>query len=156
MTTFLLAVSIWLHALATVVLIGQYTLLSLIYLPVFAQQLKGSTLGAMLDGVAGRARFFIFGALGLFIVTGVVLMFGDANYTGFGDFGNAWSVVMLAKHVLVLVMIGIGVYIDRGILTRLAEPSTAEAATGSFRRAVSAMMICGLVVLLLTAVAQVL
>ena len=81
-------------------------------------------------------------------------MLGDANYVGFGDFGNAWSVVMLVKHVLVLVMIGIGVYIDRGILTRLAAPSTAEAALRSFRRAVNAMMISGLIVLLLTAAAQ--
>ena len=156
MTPILLAVSIWLHALATVVLIGHYTLLGLIYLPAFTQQLKGSALGATLESVAGRARLFVFGSLGIFVVTGVYLMLGDANYRGFGDFGNAWSVVMLVKHILVLAMIGIGAYIDRGILTRLADAATTGAAARSLRQAANAMMVCGTVVLLLTAAAQVL
>ena len=154
MTPILLVASIWLHALATVFLIGQYTLLSLIYLPVFTRRLEGSALGAVLEAVAGRARPFIFGSLGIFIVTGIYLILGDANYIGFGDFGNAWSVVLLVKHVLVFAMIGIGVYIDRGVLTRLAEASTMETATRRLRPAVNAMTVCGFIVLLLTAAAQ--
>ena len=61
MTIILLGASIWLHTLATVILIGQYTLLGLIYLPVFARQLNGTALGAMLESVAGGARLFVFG-----------------------------------------------------------------------------------------------
>ncbi len=38
MSQLLIALSMWLHALATVILIGHYVLLSLIYLPVMAEK----------------------------------------------------------------------------------------------------------------------
>jgi len=81
-------------------------------------------------------------------------MLADSNYRGFGNFSDTWSMAMLIKHAIVFVMIGIGAYLDRVVVPRLAETLAAEQVTGGLKRAVTAMMISGVIVLLLTATAQ--
>jgi uncharacterized membrane protein len=159
MNPILVAGSIWLHAWATVVLIGYYVFLSLVYVPIFRQHLTGNTLAAVAKGISTRSRPWIGASVLIFIVTGIYLMLIDTNYLGVGNFGNAWSIVMLIKHVLVLVMIGAGIYTDRVVLDKLAQPALAEAArTATLKRytqLVNGLMIAGVFILLLTALAQV-
>ena len=78
-----IALSVWLHALGTVILIGHYLLLSVIYLPVLEK--NGGTL---LSEISKRSRPWMFVSLAIFMVTGIYLMFVDPNYLGVGDFGN--------------------------------------------------------------------
>jgi uncharacterized membrane protein len=108
MPQILTALSIWLHALGTVVLIGHYFLLSVIYLPVLA---KNS--GTALSEISKRSRPWMYLSLVTFMVTGIYLMFADPNYLGVGNFGNLWSVMMLVKHLLILGMIGLGILVQR-------------------------------------------
>ncbi|MDQ2692712.1 MAG: hypothetical protein M3Y68_11805, partial [Chloroflexota bacterium] len=103
MSQILIALSIWLHALATVVFIGHYLLLSVIYLP--ALQQNGAT---FLSAISERSRLWMYASLVIFMVTGIYLMFADPNYLGVGDFGNFWSAMMLVKHLLIVAMIGLG------------------------------------------------
>jgi hypothetical protein len=49
MSTFLVALSTWLHVLATIVMIGHYLFLSLIYLPVFERQMQANPCVASLS-----------------------------------------------------------------------------------------------------------
>jgi uncharacterized membrane protein len=158
MPQFWIAISTWLHTLATVVLVGYYVLLSLVYLPVFSQHLDGQTFGTVLGSVSGKVRLWIFAAIGIFIITGIYLMLIDTNYLGFANFGNTWAVAITVKHLLVLVMIGLGVYQDRAIVRRLADPSTAAAdrpaMLGRLKLTTNVASLCGVVILLLTAVAQ--
>lgn len=42
-------------------------------------------------------------------------MLADPNYLGVGDFGNPWSLLMPAKPVLIVAMIGMG-FVFNGLL----------------------------------------
>ena len=152
MSQILIALSVWLHAIATVILIGHYLLLSAIYLPVLE---KGG--GMFLSQISKRSRPWMYGALVIFIVTGIYLMFSDPNYLGVGDFGNFWSVMMLVKHLLVVGMIGLGFWFNAFLRVgpMMASNNSAELGVRRFRRYSNLMAISGILVLLLTALAQV-
>ena len=85
MSQLLFSLSTWLHALATVIFIGHYLLLTLIYLPVLAKAPSG---GMMLSAISKRSRGWMYASLVVFAVTGIYLTFADSNYLGLGNFGN--------------------------------------------------------------------
>jgi uncharacterized membrane protein len=153
MSQFLTALSVWLHALATVVFIGHYLLLALIYLPALS---KGEN-GFALSEISKRSRAWMYVALLIFIVTGTYLMVIDSGYLGFMDFGNFWGILMLVKHILIVGMIAIG-FLFNAILRvgpMMSSNSGVEQAIARFRTYVNVMAVSGVLVLLLTALAQV-
>ncbi|HEX9388415.1 MAG TPA: hypothetical protein VF918_18970 [Anaerolineales bacterium] len=152
MSQILIALSVWLHALGTVVLIGHYLLLSGIYLPVLTRYN-----GAILSEISKRSRPWMYGSLLIFIVTGILLMFADPNYLGVGNFSNVWGVLMLIKHLLVIGMIGLGFWFNAILRVGplMSSNTGAAQAIARFRNYVNAMAVCGVLVLLLTALAQV-
>ena len=152
MSQILVALSVWLHAVGTVILIGHYLLLSAIYLPVLQ---KGG--GMFLSQISKSSRPWMYGALVIFMVTGIYLMFIDPNYLGIGDFGNFWSIMMLVKHLLVVGMIGLGFWFNAFLRVgpMMASSNSAELGIRRFRTYSSLMAISGVLVLLLTALAQV-
>ncbi len=79
MSHILIALSVWLHAVGTVILIGHYLLLSVIYLPVLEKD--G---GTFLSQISKRSRPWMYISLVIFMVTGIYLMFADPNYMGVG------------------------------------------------------------------------
>ena len=151
MSPILTALSVWLHATGTVILIGHYLLLSIIYLPVLEKD--G---GTFLSQISKRSRPWMYGSLVIFMVTGIYLMFADPNYLGVGDFGNLWGVLMLVKHLLIVVIVALG-FIFNAILRvgpRMASNHSAEIGLRRFRLYSNLMAISGVLVLLLTALAQ--
>lgn len=97
----LIAFSIWLHALATVVFNGHFVLLALVYLPAAKDQ-PDIPVGAILGEFSKRSQAWMYAALLIFLITGIHLMFFDPNDLGIRDFGNLWSILMLVKHILIL------------------------------------------------------
>jgi uncharacterized membrane protein len=152
MSQILVGLSYWLHALGTVVLIGHYLLLSVIYLPVLAKKD-----GTILSEISKRSRPWMYISLLIFIITGIYLMFADPNYLGFGGFGNLWGILMLVKHLLVLGMIAIGFWFNAILRVgpMMSSNNSAEQAISRFRFYANLMAISGVLVLLLTAFAQV-
>lgn len=152
MSQFLIALSVWLHALATVVLIGHYLLLSFIYLPVLEKD--G---GMFLSEISKRSRSWLYASLLVFVVTGTYLMLIDSGYLGFMNFGNFWGIVMLLKHILVFGMIGLGFWYNAFLRVgpMMASNNSAELGIRRFRMYSNLMAISGVLVLLLTALAQV-
>ena len=152
MSQILIALSVWLHAVGTVLLIGHYLLLSLIYLPVLEK--NG---GTFLSEISKRSRPWMYISLLIFMVTGIFLMFADPNYLGVGDFGNFWSIMMLVKHLLVVAMIGLGFWYNAFLRVgpMMASNNSAEQGVRRFRMYSNLMAISGVLVLLLTALAQV-
>jgi uncharacterized membrane protein len=151
MSQILTALSVWLHALATVVLIGHYFLLSTIYLPVLSKNN-----GVALSEISKRSRPWMYLALGIFVVTGIYLMFVNPSYLGIGNFGNLWSVMMLAKHLLIGGMIGLGFWFNAFLRVgpMMASNNSAELGIRRFRMYSNWMAILGVWVLLLTALSQ--
>lgn len=150
MSEFFIAASVWLHALGTVVFIGHFVLLAAIYLPV----LSGN--GAALSEISKRSRYWMYASLIIFAITGVYLTFVDPNYLGIGNFNNFWAVMMLVKHILIFVMVGMGFWYNAILrVGPMMQSNDAGPAIARFRKYVNAMAVCGVLVLLLTALAQV-
>jgi uncharacterized membrane protein len=151
MSQILIALSVWLHALATVIFIGHFVLLSTLYLPVLEK--NG---GLFLSQISKRSRPWMYGSLAVFMVTGIYLMFADPNYLGVGNFGNLWSVMMLVKHILIVAMIGLGFWYNAFLRVgpMMASNNSAELGIRRFRLYSSLMAIAGIWVLLLTALSQ--
>jgi uncharacterized membrane protein len=151
MTPILIALSYWLHALATVIFIGHFVLLAVMYLPALADT------PAALSAISKRSRIWMYASLLVFTITGVYLMFVDPNYLGIGKFDNFWSVMMLIKHLLIVGMIGMGFWFNTimRVGPLMSSNTGSVQAVARFRWYVNAMAICGVLVLLLTALAQV-
>ncbi|MBK9925069.1 MAG: hypothetical protein IPP66_07230 [Anaerolineales bacterium] len=149
MTQFLISISTWLHAMATVVFIGHFVLLAGIYIPALSKN------GPALSEISKRSRLWMYASLLVFAITGTHLMMIDPGYLGFMDFGNFWGGVMLVKHILVFAMIGMGFWFNAiQRVGPLMSSNYPEKAIGNFRKYVNAMAVCGVLVLLLTALAQ--
>ncbi len=156
MSQFLIALSVWLHALGTVILIGHYLLLALIYLPSL-HKTQTNISGPILSEISKRSRPWMYASLLIFIVTGTYLMLIDPGYLGFMDFGNLWGILMLVKHILVLGMIAIGFWFNAILRVgpMMSSNNSAEQAIARFRSYSTLMGISGVIVLLLTALAQI-
>jgi uncharacterized membrane protein len=156
MSETLTALSFWLHSLAMTIFIGHYLLLAVIYLPAMRQ----STLdvaGPILSSISRQSRRWMYGSLVVFMITGIYLMLVDPGYLGVGNFGNSWSIMMLVKHILIMVMIAAGFWFNaiRRVGPMLSSRNGAEQAYGQFKLYVNIMAISSVLVLLLTAISQV-
>ena len=153
MSPLLLATSTTLHALAMIVFIGHYLLLSLIYLPALSTM---DNAGKALGEISRRSRPWMYGAIFVFAVTGVHLMLVNPNYRGIGNFSNPWAMLMLIKHLIIVVMIGLGFWFNAIQRVGPAMRSNSGAALGvvKFRQYSNSMAICGVLVLALTALSQ--
>jgi uncharacterized membrane protein len=154
MSQFLFSLSTGLHALATVIMIGHYLLLALLYFPVLSKENGG---GAILSAISKRSRMWMYASLAVFAVTGTHLTFADPNYLGLGDFGNFWSILMLVKHLLIMAMMALGFWYNAVLRVgpMLLSNNGAEQALARFGLYSKLMAGCGVLILLLTALAQV-
>jgi uncharacterized membrane protein len=154
MTQLLIATANTLHALATVVFVGYYLLLSLLYLPVLAKPEAGG--GAALGEISRRSRAWLYVSLVIFALTGVYLTLADPSYLGIGQFTNSWAVLMLVKHIVILVMVALGFWYNfiQRVGQSLRSHPTDTQQMAHFRRYCTAMTIGGILVLVLTAFAQ--
>jgi len=152
MSPILIPLSVWLHVLATVIFIGFYLLLALIYLPILSK----SENGPILSEISKRSQPWLYVSLLIFVVTGIILMFADPNYLGFGNFGNFWGIVIVVKHTLILVMVAAGFWYNARLRVgpRMGSGQETAQAISRFRQYVYVMAVSGVLVLLLTALAQ--
>lgn len=150
MSQILISLSTWLHAIASVVFIGHFVLLAGIYIPALSKN------GTALSEISKRSRLWMYASLLVFAITGTHLMLIDSGYLGFMDFGNFWGIVMLVKHILVIAMIGMGFWFNAIMrVGPMMSSNNPEQAITRFRKYVNAMAVCGVLVMLLTALAQV-
>jgi uncharacterized membrane protein len=153
MPNYLVALSTWLHALATIVMIGYYLFTTLVYLPIFTSQMDANSLRNLLEQVSARLRPYFGGSLLIFLITGTHLMLINERYLGLGAiFGNAWSVLIVIKHVVVLVFLALAVYSERAFLGQISDGN--PEALKRFQLVLNTNTILGLVILLVTSIAQ--
>jgi len=147
----------WLHLLATVALLGYYAILGLIVLPAIRGIVAPRELGESIAAIERRATPVIVGSLVIFLATGVYLMVTDTRYGGVGNVtGSTWATLFLVKHVVVVAMVGLGMYVDALVVRRFAVPGSPDQPAAVRRLAVStvAMTVLGAAVLFLTAAGQ--
>ncbi len=155
MSHILTALAISLHNLATVVFIGYFMVLALVCLPAL-QGCMPEMRGAAISAISRRSRHWLYLSLAVFAVTGSYLTISDPSYMGLGNFTGPWAMLMLVKHMLIFVMIGLGAWFN-GILRvgpQASSNSGAAHAIGRFHAYIRAQAITGAAVLLLTGIAQ--
>lgn len=153
MDNILVAISTWLHALATIIMIGYFIFMSLVYLPVLGSRMQAKALRDLLEQVSARLRPFFGGSLLIYVVTGTHLMLINENYLGLGKFfANPWSVLIVIKHVLVVPFLALAVISERACLRRISDDK--PEALRQFRWALNIDAILGVSIILLTTIAQ--
>lgn len=119
-----LALSLFVHIVATVLWIGGLLVTMLLVWPAITRQLADTPqLYRLLLNL--RQRFYPISNLCLaaLIVTGLFQMTADPFYDGLLTFDNTWSQVMLAKHLLIAVMALAGLALQYGVAPSLERTS---------------------------------
>jgi uncharacterized membrane protein len=124
--------SAWLHTVAFVIAWGYYGVLARMILPGLARTIEPALRSDALLAIERRALPFVLLSMVLFTVSGSYLLVTDPQYAGLGNFGSSWAALMLGKHVLVVVFIGLGVVVDR--LIRWAADVADERARDTYLR----------------------
>ncbi len=100
-----LALVYWLHMLATVAWIGGIVSISILVLPAAHKSLKPVDLLAFIDALQKRLEPLAWFSLGLLIATGLFQLSANSHYNSFLDVSTQWSLAILVKHGLVVVMV---------------------------------------------------
>jgi uncharacterized membrane protein len=165
MPTWVLALSFWLHMVATVIWVGGLALMALVVWPGARAALgPGPELAELIRQVQRRFTPWAWTSLAVLIATGLTQMTANKNYDGFLRITNAWTAAILAKHLAVGGMMLIGGYMQWGLQPELARLALLEARDRAapdaerLRRRELILtrlnLLCGLLVLALTAIAR--
>jgi uncharacterized membrane protein len=100
-----LALTFWLHLLATVTWIGSLVSISLLVLPAAARTLKPADQLDLISAIQKRLEPVAWFSLSLLVATGLFQMSVNIHYNGFLSTSNQWSISILIKHILVVIMI---------------------------------------------------
>jgi uncharacterized membrane protein len=95
----------WFHLLATVTWVGSLVAISVLFQPAARRTLKPADQLAFIDAVQKRLEPVAWFSLSVLVVTGLFQMSVNPHYNGFLSLSNQWSIAMLIKHSLVVLMV---------------------------------------------------
>lgn len=162
LTFWVLALSYWVHLLATVIWLGGIALMAFIAWPALRQGTLSTNQWFQL-----QKRFlpWVNASLVVLLITGFVQMTNDEHYGGFLVFDGIWAWAILLKHLAYIGMVGLTIYLQFSLypamnrLQLLAEtrPEAAEAERAKLSRQeirfLRLNVICATAVLFFTAIA---
>lgn len=152
----LLAIANFLHLIATMTWIGGMILARLVIAPALAK-LPPETGRSAMRAIAERAASYTYGALVVFVITGLAMLSQNPNYAGFLVFDTLWTRVILIKHAVIVVLVISTAYVNETVNRKLAvlAPGDAGYARWAERRKDLGDMnfLLGLIILGLTAIA---
>jgi uncharacterized membrane protein len=100
-----LALTYWLHLLATVSWVGSLAGVSFLVLPAMKRSLEPETQLVFLEAMQKRLEPIAWFSMTLLVLTGLFQMSVNPHYDGFISVSTQWSVAILTKHLLVIVMV---------------------------------------------------
>ena len=103
--TWAIALVFWLHMLATVAWLGGLAAIAILVLPISKRVLKPVDQLAFIAGVQKRLEPLAWFSLAILIATGLFQLSINPHYDGFLSTTGQWSLAILTKHSLVVVMI---------------------------------------------------
>jgi uncharacterized membrane protein len=95
----------WLHMLAAVTWVGSLAAISILVLPTARRTLQPLQQIDFVTAIQTRVEGVAWFSLALLAVTGLFQMSSNPHYDGFLATSNQWSLAMLAKHTLTVVMV---------------------------------------------------
>ncbi len=100
-----LALTYWLHMLATVTWIGSLAGISFLVLPAMQRSLNPKTQLVFIEAMQKRLEPIAWFSISLLILTGLFQMSVNEHYDGFLSVSTQWSLAILTKHLLGIVMV---------------------------------------------------
>jgi uncharacterized membrane protein len=154
----ILALCYWLHLIATVVWIGGIFFILFITIP-SAKLVLGAEAGKLMGETSKRFTPLANFSIILLIVTGAVLTALNKQFSGIGNFDNSWSLGLIVKHVLVLVMVLVHFYRGLILAPKIARTEPASEKTSLQKLSLNLVKVnfcLGLMVLLFSGVISIL
>jgi len=103
--TWALALTYWLHFFATVTWVGSLAGISLLVLPSMKRSLDAETQLVFIEALQKRLEPIAWFSMSLLLVTGLFQMSVNPHYDGFLSTSTQWSLAILTKHILGIVMV---------------------------------------------------
>ena len=100
-----MALIYWLHMLATVTWIGSLAAINLLVLPAAQRTLKLVDQLSFIAAVQKKLEPVAWFCIGLLLVTGLFQMSANTHYNGFLNTSTQWSLAILIKHSLGVIMV---------------------------------------------------
>jgi uncharacterized membrane protein len=100
-----MAVIYWLHMLATVTWIGSLAAINLLVLPASTRTLKLVDQLSFIAALQKRLEPLAWFSMGLLLVTGLFQMSTNPHYDGFLATSTQWSLAILVKHGLAVILV---------------------------------------------------
>jgi len=100
-----LALTYWLHLLATVTWVGSLAGVSFLVLPAMQRSLNSDTQLVFIEAMQKRLEPIAWFSMSLLVVTGLFQMSVNPHYDGFLSISTQWSLAILSKHLLGIVMV---------------------------------------------------
>lgn len=100
-----LALTYWLHLLATVTWIGSLAGISFLVLPAMRRSLNPETQLVFIEAMQRRLEPIAWFSMSLLVLTGLFQMSVNPHYDGFLSLSTQWSLAILTKHFLGIVMV---------------------------------------------------
>jgi len=156
-----LALTYWLHLLATVTWVGSLAGISFLILPAMKRALSPDTQLVFIEAMQKRLEPIAWFSMTLLVLTGLFQMSVNPHYDGFISISTQWSLAILSKHLLGIIMVVVSaiqtwevIPAIRRAIVRSKKSQNAEELDGLRRREVLLLrMNFGLSVLILLATA---
>ena len=103
--TWAIALVFWLHMLATVAWLGGLAAIAILVLPAAKRVLKPADQLAFIEGIQRRLEPLAWFSIAILVVTGLFQLSVNPHYNGFLSTSGQWSLAILTKHTLVILMI---------------------------------------------------
>jgi uncharacterized membrane protein len=103
--TWALALTYWLHLFATVAWVGSLAGVSLLILPAMQRSLDSENQLVFIEAMQRRLEPIAWFSMSLLLLTGLFQMSVNPHYDGFVSTSTQWSIAILTKHSLGIVMV---------------------------------------------------
>ncbi|HEU0295202.1 MAG TPA: CopD family protein [Anaerolineales bacterium] len=103
--TWAIALTYWLHMLATATWVGSLAAIALLILPAMKRALDAETQLVFLEAMQKRLEPIAWFSISLLIVTGLFQMSVNPHYDGFLSVSTQWSLAILTKHILGMILV---------------------------------------------------
>ena len=159
--TWALALTYWLHLLATVTWVGSLAGVSFLVLPAMKRALDPETQLIFIEAMQKRLEPIAWFSMSLLVLTGLFQMSVNPHYDGFLSVSTQWSLAILTKHLLGVLMVVVSAIqtwevipaIRRAILRSKKSSNADELDTLRRREVLLLRMNFGLSILILLATA---
>lgn len=103
--SWVMALIYWMHLLATVTWIGSLAAINLLVLPASQRTLDATSQLRFITALQKRLEPLAWFCMGVLLATGLFQMSANSHYNGFLNTSTQWSLSILVKHGLGVVMV---------------------------------------------------